>query len=532
MRPPVVLCGTIFIANGPEPCYNSVESIQTLGLIQLKAKEFLRRNAHLICLGVFTVLLLVLNRFLYMQGDDYYHASAAAGTVADFVQFHIHHYLRGNGRALIHFFITLFFVGQSFTFWKIANPFLIAGVLFVTSRAFAGTEKERKEMLICLCALFLTIGGKFGSWGVYSMAPVFNYLYPLALVYTVVILLRRHNGGSPHKILLPVVCFFAGATMEQTGIMAIGYLILISIQNYMNDKKLPDRTVIVSLVTAAIGYLTVMLAPGNHVRMGNSTNPFGENFVAAVTMALNTKTFLLINLCMILCLCYWLLKLRFKNRFFNFVNVALCLALVAGYAFNCLLLFRVKGLYFDTNAVVHLIWVLYDLAHVFALIYVPVIIMIKTKNSDYLMHAIMALGSVFILFFASVSQYRPLIPAVIELFVFMSMTVTECGLFRSQKALPVFAALLVLAGCSYGIDLKGYAANCRVREKNHALIQEYIQSGQTGPLHLIPYADEDTAGYSCNAPGTSNNGSNGYTLFYKRSEHLPDNVLVIFDKAE
>ncbi len=500
--------------------------------MRLKEKGFLRRNYHLICLGVFTILLLILNRFLYMQGDDYYHSSAVAGAFADFVQFHIHHYLRGNGRALIHFFITLFFLGKGFTVWKLVNPFLIAGVLYVTARAFAKTEQARKELLVCLCVLFLTIRGKFGSWGVYSMAPVFNYLYPLALVYAAVILLRQHNGDRPHKILLPVVCFFAGATMEQTGIMTVGYLILISIQNYLDSKKLPDRTVIVSLVTAVLGYLTVMLAPGNFVRMGNSTNPFGENFVAAVTMGLNTKAFLLINLCVILCLSYWLLKIRFKIKFFNFVNVALCAALTAGYVFNCLLLFRVKGLYFDTNAIVHLIWVLYDLAHVFALIYVPVIIMIKTKNSDYLVHAIMALGSVFILFFASVSQYRPLIPAVIELFIFAGLTVTDCGLFREKKALPVFAAVLLLAGCSYAVDLKGYAANDRIHEKNHALIQEYIESGRSDALHLIPYADEETAGYSCNEPGNENDGAFGYTLFYKQHEHLADDVLVIFDKAE
>ena len=481
---------------------------------------------------MFTVLLLLLNRHLYIQGDDYYHSSAVAGSFADFVQFHVQHYLRGNGRALIHFFITLFLIGDGFSVWKLVNPFLIAGVLYIASRAFAVTDKTRKELLVCLCVLFLTIGGKFGSYGVYAMAPVFNYLYPLALVYAVVILLRQHTGGSPRRVLLPLVCFFAGASMEQTGIMTIGYLILIPIQTYWSSKKKPDASVFISLGAAVLGYLTVMLAPGNFVRMGTSTKPFAENFVAALTMALNTRPFLLINLCVLLCLSYWLLKIKFRHRLFNLFNAALCLALFAGYAFNCALLFHVKGLAFDSSAIVHLIWVLYDLAHLFALIYVPIIILIKTRNSDYALHAIMAIGSVFILLFASVSEWRPLIPAVIEMFIFVSLTVTEAGLFRSKKALPVLAAVLVLAGCSYAIDLKGYAANASVHDENHALIQAYLSSGQTGELHLKPYADEDTAGYSVNAPGESNEGQGGYTLSYKRYEGLSDKTPVIFDKTE
>jgi hypothetical protein len=176
--------------------------------------------------------------------------------------------------------------------------------------------------------------------------------------------------------------------------------------------------------------------------------------------------------------------------------------------------------------------VLYDLAALFALIYVPIIIFIKTKNSNYLLHVIMAVGATTILLFASVSEYRPLIPSVIELFILIGMTVTEENLLRSKKAAVVFAVVVALVGCSYAIDLKGYAANYKAHEANHELIQEYLAAGRTDALHLYPYVDEDTAGYSANAPGTGNAGRRGHSLYYKLSEGLKAKTVVVFDRAD
>lgn len=500
-----------------------------------KAVSFIKKNYHWIILSVFVILLLVLHRFVILQGDDYYHSFVTDGTVNDFFEWHKEHYMTANGRALVHFILTLFLYKDNFEVWKIFGPLFTGLVLVIASKAFTKNNKDFKVMLSSLCILFLSLGGKFSSLGLYTLTPAFNYLYPMALVFLVALLTYDYYDNDRHHIvLLPLTAFFAGATMEQTGIMSIGYIILISVQNYITQKKKPCRSVIVALFTAIIGYLTVMLAPGNFVRMGTSTRPFTENFVAASTMLINTKSFVLFNLILIASFAYWLLKIKFKNKLFNAFNLLLSVFLLCGYVLNVFLLYNNIGITFDSNPIIHLAWELYDLGYIFAAVYVPIIIWIMKKDTNYLIHMIIALGSIFILLFASVSEYRPLIPAVLTFCIFISLTVTEALKNKRKSVRAAIAVGCIASVLFWAFNLYGYYSNYSVYIENEKIIQEYKADSQTNKvLHLKGYSDEETAGYTVNVPGTVFDGkkSDGYSyeVGYMMHYGLDKSTVIYFD---
>ena len=485
----------------------------------------MRSNYHRIVLFIFFVILIVLHQFVLISGDDYYHSTAVSGSLKDFWDFHVHHYLRGNGRALVHFVLTLFFIGKGTFLWRIINPAAVTAVIVLCSKAFTDNKKDYQLSTVVMSVLFLCLGGRFTSNSIYTLTPVFNYLYPFLLMIPTVILTQKTYTEKKNYYLLPVLGFFAGATMEQTGIMTMGYIILFGINRFIEEKKKPAKIVIITLITTFIGYLTVMLAPGNFVRMESSTRPFAENFVAAFTMLINTRPFAVFNLFYIAALIYWLLTIRNKHKIFNLFNILLSVFLILGYAVNIFIIYNNLGIDFENNIILSYIWKLFDLAYIFTMVYVPVIIALKKKRYDFLIHTIIALGSIVILFFASVSEWRPLTPALIIFFVIIMLTFRELSAsapkFRAAVAVPA-AVLSLVVLC---VSMHGYYSNYKVDKTNNELISEYIAAGDySKPLYILEAADEETASYAINTPGTHIIGDEGefsYSYGYKVSHSLP-----------
>ncbi|MBQ7596607.1 MAG: hypothetical protein IJU45_08085 [Clostridia bacterium] len=499
-------------------------------------KSFLKNNYHRIVLAIFALLMLVTHCFVLLGGNDYYHSSAVNGTMSDFWRFHINHYMVGNGRAIIHFFITLFFLKGGVVLWRILNPIVFFAVIVFSAKAFIDKESYKKAIVI-LSVLNLCLGGRFTSYSTYSLTSSFNYIYPLLLVLILAYCVKNIYENNKKYPALAVLGFFTGATMEQTGMMAIGYIVLIVFFQFLLNKKKPNLNIIITFIATVAGYATVVFAPGNLIRSDNATRPFKENFVAAFTMLINGRSFVLFNLFLIIALAYWLIVLKPKFKIIRFADIALACGLIAGHIVNNLIIYNIFGLTFDNNAVFGFIWRLFDLMYIFAMFYVPVLIAIEKKNYEYLSHSIIALGSIVMLFFASISAWRPLAPAIYIYFIIITLTWLEMikHELRITKVLSVSAVVLSLI--MYCVCLRGYYLNYKVDRQNEKAIAEYIEIGDySKPLYLLPYADFETSGYGINTPGFvyDENGANGeftvqnqFALGYKRVHGLPYEVTLI-----
>ncbi len=464
-------------------------------------KNFLRQNYHWIVVTSFIFLLAILHRFIIFTGDDYAYSQPATESLSEFLAFQYRHYLRANGRAIIHFFLTLAFADSDMSLWKIIAPVFTSAILILTAKAFTDSKREFQITLSVLCVVYLCFGGAFAGASIYSITPAFNYLYPLILMSTTAWLTKLTYKKSKSIWWLPFVSFFAGATMEQIGIMSIGYIVLIAFCNYLTNRTLPNKSVILAFFTSLAGYLTVMLAPGTFVRRGNSTRPFIENFIAAFTMLINIKSFIIFNSFMIISLCYWLFSVKTRYKSLRVFNILLSVSLLIGQLLNIFILINSLGITFDSNIIISLAWKLFDLMYIFAMVYVPALIFFVKKETKYAMHMIIALGSIFILFFASVSEYRPLVPGVIVMAVFIALTVTDMFICRKAKIIPLIVAGAICL-ISFGWNISSFRSNYLVHEENLRRIECYKSSSYThGTLEILPCADPETAAYAINHTG-------------------------------
>lgn len=501
-----------------------------------KKANYIHINYHWLALSAFFILLLLVHRFVLIYGDDYYHSTAVTGDLNSFISFHIHHYLRGNGRALIHFFLTLVFIGYGVDIWRIVSPLMFVLIVLLAAKTFTTNKSDFQFMCFIMCLLFLCLGGKFTSYSIYTVTPVFNYLYPFILIFLLVnLLLKSYHSGRKYWIM-PVIGFLAGASMEQTGMIAIGYITLFYLSNYIFHKQKPGKDVVAAFFTTILGYLTVILAPGNFVRMENSTLPFMENFVAAFTMLINIKSFVVFNIIMILCLCFWLISCKPKRKIIRLFHLMTVFGLVMGFFLNVFILFNHIGIDFHNNTVTNIGWRLFDSIYIFSLIYVPLMIAYMKKNTDLLIHMIIALGSIFILLFASVSEYRPLTPAVVVFFIFISLTILEIRKKYPIYIKPIIGGIAALSLAVFCVSTYGYYGNYQVYEENLTRIEQFKKNNDmTDALYLKECFDLETAGYSINRPNAHYSYPNtdtsnlyaGYAMFFKTTYGLPAKVEIV-----
>lgn len=500
-------------------------------------KSLTTKKTALVFILLFIGALALLHQFVILYGDDYYHSTAANGTWQEFWDFHIQHYLKANGRALIHFAITLCFFGEGVAFWKILSPILLGLTVLFAVKAFSD-NKNFTTVLASICVVLLGLGGKFTSYSVYTLTPVFNYVYPFLFMFPLIFYSKQTYQQERRFLFLPILGFLAGASMEQTGIMAIGYIVMMIFERIVTDRKAPKPVLIFTLISTIIGYITVMLAPGNFVRMETSTNPFFENFIAASTMLINQKPFVLFNAFLVCSLCYWLVRIKKTNSIIRYFNLLLALLLTVGYFFNLLLIFGIGGLSFETPGIIGIVWKLFDLCYIFSMLYVPIYVFLKEKRWDILTHMIMAIGSIVILFFASVSEWRPLTPAIIVFTIFIALTVADVKTHLSLGFKPLVSIATILSLAIFAGNLTGMIQNYNINKENEKRIEIYLNNEDFDkPLALLPAEDEETLGYGINLSGhiytypLKNPSSliENYSLRFKEFYNIPIETTIIIE---
>lgn len=447
---------------------------------------------------IFYILLVMLHHYTLIYGDDYLYSTAAKHGPKGFFEFHVQHYLKSNGRALIHIFVTLALTKPGMVIWKILNPLIFLIIFYNIAKTFTDRKEDFQLVILVLCTIWLSFGSKYTSNSIFTITPVFNYIYPFLIMFPLLKnLIKTYSGKMMYS--LPVMGFISGATMEQTGIMIIGYTILLSILMWIEQKKLPTKMAVITLIMELIGYATVMFAPGNILRMGEASRAFSENFVAIWTMLINQKTFLIFNIVLIFAVCYWLIILKEDNVIVKITNKGIAVCLAVGMLINVALIYELFQYNFESTGIINIIWKMFDLLYIASLIYTPVYIAIKRKEYGYLMHMIIGMGSIFILLFASISEWRPLTPALVVFSIFIALTIVD--LMRNYKSFGkyVICVMCIAAIAVFDKSFQGYYENYRVKGNNDEIIKIYKHSRHyEKELILHKCADPDAAGYAIN----------------------------------
>ena len=249
-------------------------------------------------LAVFFAFILVCNLLTPMVADDFsYSLSWKTGeriqSIGDIIESLQVHYRTTNGRMIVHFLVHLFLMLPQIIF-KLCNTCVFIVMLVLLYGLCKPERRHSALLLLLLFGLIWCATPEFGQayfwlagscnylWG--AVATLL-YLFPLFRCLTFGTELRR---GWGYCILTLLLGFIAGAFIENVSaamlLMAVMLLVILRIRK----TKVPVFWDI-SVVLSVVGYLTVILAPGESKNKYTSLTPIilRQNF----TVALNTYWF-------------------------------------------------------------------------------------------------------------------------------------------------------------------------------------------------------------------------------------------------
>ena len=150
------------------------------------------------------------------------------------------HYLKDNGRLIVHFFDTLLLSISPF-FWKILNSLMLTGICYIGSKIICFEKQDNiKLVLITFWALIAMMDISITRQSVYWITGSFNYVYPIFMLLIYWYCLLNISRDNKYFILAILFGFLASASVEQAGLMCVGLTFLILISEIYNLKKFGD----------------------------------------------------------------------------------------------------------------------------------------------------------------------------------------------------------------------------------------------------------------------------------------------------
>lgn len=257
-----------------------IDKIEKLKKIQISKSTQIK-----IYLSLIFISMLLLNILTPLIADDYSYAlninNEHLNGIKDIIEYQIQHYFGWGGRTVAHTIGQIFLLFPKILF-STCNAFVYSALVYLIYQ-HAKKDKEDKPLLIPLLHLlmFFTIP-VFGQTTIWMIGSC-NYLWTTAIIMFFLLQYRKGIKDTKLRIVLMFLLgIIAGWTNENT---AVGLIVVIFLSTILfnieitKKKKIKYNVVkyqISGLIGSIVGFLTMILAPGNYVRnsLFVDTNPF------------------------------------------------------------------------------------------------------------------------------------------------------------------------------------------------------------------------------------------------------------------
>lgn len=214
---------------------------------------------HLFGLCVMALLTAGVHFFVRPCNDDFYYMTFFDDGFWGFIRQSVIHYQTVTGRALVHFLLCPLLLFDMIPF-RILNTVFIVLLSVLIALLAEYPEKERTSGVLLAVSLFWLTGYSILTDGVLWGAGALNYLFPsFMIVFYFFLLLKSMLSGKNRWVA--AVGFFAAATVEMTGILAI-VAVLYSFLFHPSLMRKRKRWVGINLAATLVGYITLYLSPG------------------------------------------------------------------------------------------------------------------------------------------------------------------------------------------------------------------------------------------------------------------------------
>lgn len=169
-----------------------------------------------------SLALLLLTAKITVYCDDYFYGVFFRDGLGGFWELTKWHYLNFNGRAFVHFLaeLALVFDTKLFVF---LNPLMLAAAFAAGSRLQSGRTPWPTLLAACAAGMMgvLALPVRYLNTSILWISASFNYLFPITFLMAVLWLYRSDTEKSRLRPLTMLLIFLAGATTEQSGLVAI-----------------------------------------------------------------------------------------------------------------------------------------------------------------------------------------------------------------------------------------------------------------------------------------------------------------------
>ena len=520
--------------------------------------EFIKKHNIAIIFSIFFIFVFIQHQFLWLYFDDYGYASLSYAYkvngvhglnygLPEIFKFLGGHYNVWGGRIL--------FYGIEISLLKMGLPFyrlfqsLAITVIFVYAyliiKQYIKDEKTKVYLSLVLVILYGTLSIGVISTGIFWISASISYLVPFAFFLPFIYYLDKyHNyefGKKMVKILafigLAVLVFISSFSQEQLSSVVISYIIIYTIYNALKSKKI-DKENIILCVVSLIGFLIMMLAPGNSARMDENTSFYSLSLIDKVFN--NFPQLLIINFSSI------------HNRFFAMIffliqlyisyinsksskNIFSKLALVSSIIIISITLFS-DSFYFDYmmkyfgNDIIRKLLIIFMMGQILLIIYSYIIYFYNKKQMIPLFIMISAYVSQAILLYSPTLPNRCSIPFIILNFVvFGSVFMNYINEDKKNSKIGLYLILLlsIMSISNYYTITKGYYKNNEINKYNDQQLRtasKRIKSGEKINMIKLKKLKDDT--YTSTQPYME--GSDFITYWIKEYYDIPSKVKLIY----
>lgn len=238
---------------------------------KIKNIKLSKKQQTIIILASIFIMMLVLNLLTPLIADDYSYSLGLDNTkinsVMDVLNYQWWHYFNWGGRTIAHTIAQLFLLFPKYIF-SIINPVIYIALIYLIYLHIRGNREDKPlYLLIIHLALwfFLPVFGQTCLWLIGSC----NYLWTTVLILWFLWIFRKNSKDISIQKLIGVFILgiIAGWTNENTSagliVILMGYIIVQKIESKNNKIS---KLQIIGLLGALLGFILMILAPGNYVR--------------------------------------------------------------------------------------------------------------------------------------------------------------------------------------------------------------------------------------------------------------------------
>ncbi len=232
----------------------------------MKITEKTTQAKYLVFSGIFLSMLL-LNMLTPMIADDYLYS--VNNGIADIIKRLIEQYHTQNGRIVAHLFARVFLSLPKFLF-NICNAAVFCVLIYLIC-LIARKEAEQIRITDILFTFFLILlfVPNFGQTVLWEDGSA-NYLWMTTIIMGLICWLttrdHRKKAKTTEFFLIPLLALCSGWSNENTGGAVILFILLFLLIQLLNKQRI-TLLQILSLIFSSLGFLILLLAPGNAVRI-------------------------------------------------------------------------------------------------------------------------------------------------------------------------------------------------------------------------------------------------------------------------